>query len=69
METVKPVTLRTWADSQFGECAPKNDETLRRWVRDGKIIPRPKKIGKGYAVHPEARYVNFNDEASLADMI
>lgn len=22
--------LREWADSQFGECAPKSDETLRR---------------------------------------
>lgn len=58
--------LRDWAESQFGECAPKSDETLRRWARDGKIIPRPRKIGKEYAVRHDARYVNPNDHDSTA---
>ena len=65
----KRVSLRTWADSQFGECAPKNDETLRRWAREGKIIPRPRKIGREYAVRSDAQYINPNDVACLADMI
>lgn len=61
--------LREWANEQFGSCAPKCDETLRRWVRQGKIIPRPRKIGKDYAVRSDARYVNPNDPASIADLI
>lgn len=68
MEAVKKyVRLREWADSQFGDLAPKCDETLRRWARDGKIIPRPRKIGRDYAVHPGAKYINTNDPATLAE--
>ena len=61
--------LREWADSQFGECAPKSDETLRRWVRDGKIFPRPRKIGRDYAVRSDAQYIHPNDPTTLADRI
>ncbi|RRS06460.1 hypothetical protein EIP75_02135 [Aquabacterium soli] len=57
--------LREWADEQFGSCAPKSDETLRRWARQGKIIPRPKKIGKEYAVRSDAVYVNNTTGPSL----
>lgn len=62
-------SLRDWADSQFGECAPKCDETLRRWARSGKIHPRPRKIGKEYAVRADAQYINPNDTTTLADRI
>lgn len=61
--------LREWADSQFGNMAPKSDVTLRRWVRDGKIVPRPRKIGRDYAVRPDAKYINPSDPATLADII
>ena len=49
--------------------APKSDVTLRRWARDGKIVPRPRKIGRDYAVRPDAKYINPNDPATLADII
>jgi len=65
----KLMKLRQWADSTLGDLAPKNDVTLRRWARDGKIIPQPRKIGRDYAVRSDARYINPNDPATLAEMI
>lgn len=32
---MKWMKLRDWANATFGDCAPKNDVTLRRWARDG----------------------------------
>ena len=65
----KVMKLRDWANTVFGDCAPKSDVTLRRWARDGKIMPRPKKVGRDYHVRADARYVNVNDPVSLAEMI
>ena len=66
---MKWMKLRDWANATFGDCAPKNDVTLRRWARDGKIVPRPRKVGREYHVQSGARYVNYNDPATLAEMI
>lgn len=50
------MTLEQWAKAKFGDNAPKNVTTLRRWARAGKIIPPPNKVGKNYMVKPDAKY-------------
>jgi hypothetical protein len=57
------ITLETWASARFGEDAPCVG-TLRRWARDGKIYPAPRKHGRSYYVDERAQYVNgYNDIA------
>ena len=56
----KLITLEAWAASRYGEHAP-SIHTLRRWCRDAKILPRPKKHGRTYFVSESARYLNYND--------
>lgn len=57
MSAVMPklIALRDWARIQFGDKLP-HDNTLRNWVNNGRIHPRPKKIGRGWFVQPEAQY-------------
>jgi hypothetical protein len=56
---VKPryIPVSAWAALVFGEHAPHNN-TLLRWVRDGRIQPQPKKIGRQWWAKPEAEYVS-----------
>jgi excisionase-like protein len=49
-------TLEAWSHAEYGENAP-CIATLRRWVREGKILPKPEKHGRTYYVMPTARYV------------
>jgi hypothetical protein len=49
------LTLPDWAKSRFGNNAP-HIVTLRRWVREGRIFPIPKKVGKTWFVKPAAEY-------------
>jgi hypothetical protein len=49
-------TLDSWARIEYGDAAP-CIATLRRWVREGKILPAPEKHGRTYYVAPTARYV------------
>jgi hypothetical protein len=51
----KLVCLTDWAKITFGEKIP-HVNTLRRWVNDGRISPRPQKIGKAWYVKPNAEY-------------
>lgn len=51
----KLITLKNWAQMTFGEDSP-HVNTLRRWVNDGRISPRPQKIGKTWFVKPNAEY-------------
>jgi hypothetical protein len=61
----KLVTLQAWALAQYGEDAPFIG-TLRRWAREGKIYPFPKKHGRSYFVEPDAQYVDdYNDSAFM----
>ncbi|WP_244141814.1 excisionase [Burkholderia gladioli] len=53
--TPKLIPLHVWAGQTFGEYAP-HANTLRRWVRNGKILPVPIKVGRSYFVRPEAEY-------------
>jgi hypothetical protein len=34
-----------------------HENTLLRWVHDGRIQPQPKKIGKSWQVKRDAQYV------------
>lgn len=49
------VTLATWAASHFSP--PPADRTLRLWVREGRIVPAPVKVGRSYYVDPAARHI------------
>jgi predicted site-specific integrase-resolvase len=49
------VTLREWAAMMFSKIPHEN--TLLRWVHDGRIQPQPKKIGKSWQVKRDAQYV------------
>jgi hypothetical protein len=56
----KLVTLKAWARAVYGTEAP-TIVTLRRWCRDGNILPFPKKHGRSYYVREDARYVRLDD--------
>lgn len=59
--TEKLTTLEAWARTKYGEHAP-NMDTLRRWAREGKIFPAPKKQGRTYFLPEHAEYVtDYND--------
>lgn len=47
--------LKVWADQVFGEHQP-HYNTLLRWIREGRIQPPAKRIGRHYYVRPEADY-------------
>lgn len=51
------ITLQTWITLTYGDDAPTMD-TARKWCRDGKIQPQPKKHGREYYCSPDAEYVD-----------
>lgn len=59
---VKLISLQTWAGQVYGDDAPCNN-TLRRWAREGLIVPRPRKQGRAYFVEPHATYASPEDVA------
>lgn len=50
------VPLKVWAALLLGEHAPHNN-TLLRWVHDGRIQPQPRRIGRKWFVKPDADYM------------
>jgi hypothetical protein len=50
------VPLAIWAQLLLGEYAP-HQNTLLRWVHDGRIQPQPKKMGRYWVVRVDAEYV------------
>lgn len=52
--------LDAWARAKYGEHMP-SVGTLRRWVRDAKIVPIPKKHGRSYYVSETAEYMSPSD--------
>jgi len=48
--------LLVWGELLLGEHAP-GENTLRRWVHDGRIQPQPVKIGKSWCVRKDAAYI------------
>lgn len=64
----KLIPLQHWAERTFDP--PPHPDTLRRWCRQGRIHPRPKKIGRTYYLHPDAEHVdNAQSQPRLADRI
>lgn len=55
-KAVKPrlITLQEWAAASFSK-VPHNN-TLLRWVHEGRIQPQPEKIGRIWRVKPAAVY-------------
>ncbi|MDH4871993.1 excisionase [Pseudomonas sp. BN515] len=52
---MKLVTLEKWSSLNFDP--PPSLNTVRKWVREGRIEPAPIKHGRSYYVEPAARYV------------
>lgn len=50
------IPLRAWAILLLGEHAP-HQNTMLRWVHDGRIYPQPIKVGKQWAVRKDAAYL------------
>lgn len=48
------ITLQEWAKATFSQ-VPHNN-TLLRWVHEGHIHPKPKKINRVWQVSPKAEY-------------
>lgn len=55
--TIQPryITLAEWGARTFSK-VPHNN-TLLRWVHEGRIQPQPKKIARIWQVKPNAEYV------------
>lgn len=49
------IKLRTWIRQTFGADAP-TMWTARKWARDGKIQPKPQKVGREYYCRENAEY-------------
>lgn len=56
---MKLIRIQAWASSKYEE--PPSIFTLRRWARDGRIYPIPKKVGRDWLVTPDARYIERDD--------
>lgn len=55
MNRPRLITLESWLQATYGEDAP-SILTARRWAREGRIDPAPKKHGRAYFVEPAATY-------------
>jgi hypothetical protein len=53
------IPLETWIERRYA-VRPPSIQTVRKWVRQGKIYPAPKKEGRAYYIRPDAGYVEGN---------
>ena len=51
------IPLSVWAETIFGEHKPHRN-TLMNWIRNGRIRPVPRKVGREYLCKPNAEYVD-----------
>ncbi|WP_447880101.1 excisionase [Serratia fonticola] len=58
MTKIKYITLKEWNSRQP---RPKSVETVRRWVRAGKIYPAPQLDGREYLFDDRAIKINPNN--------
>jgi hypothetical protein len=61
------MSLEAWGRAIYGESCPKL-KTLRKWAREAKIVPVPKKNGRSYFVSRHARYIDY-DDPNYADAV
>ncbi len=56
--TIAPrfITLPEWAALTYSKVPHQN--TLLKWVHEGRIQPRPQKVGRSWWVRPNAEYVS-----------
>jgi hypothetical protein len=64
----KLISLERWGRVKYGDDVPFIG-TLRRWVREGKIYPPPKKHGRSYFLSENAEYVNDYNEGSFMEKV
>jgi len=55
--TAQLIPVRTWAETVFGDHRP-HPNTLLNWIKNGRILPIPVKVGHQYFCSPAARYVD-----------
>lgn len=55
------IPVRTWAEAIFGDRVP-HANTLLNWIKNGKIRPVPRKVGRQYFCRPDAEYVDAQAE-------
>lgn len=53
------IPLTTWAAKHYDPVPPLY--TLRRWAREGEIVPAPELVGKAYYVDENARRLNASE--------
>ena len=51
------IPVRKWAVAVFGDHVP-HANTLLNWIKNGKIRPVPRKVGRQYFCRPDAEYVD-----------
>lgn len=61
------IPLLEWATRLYPAKTP-SIHTLRRWVREGNICPKPVQVGREYRLLVGAVYVNWNDPQSVQAM-
>lgn len=49
------ITLTAWAAQEFDP--PPAERTLRLWVKEGRIVPAPIKVGRMYYCQPDAKHI------------
>jgi hypothetical protein len=55
VHAVKKITLMAWAAQEFDP--PPAERTLRLWVKEGRIVPAPIKVGRTYYVQPDSKHI------------
>lgn len=61
------ITLHAWAAKRY-DPAP-SAWVLRRWVREGEIVPKPEKVGRDYYVDENAERVTPGALPSLVSRL
>jgi len=51
------IPVSNWAETIFGERKP-HQNTLLNWIKNGRIRPVPKKVGREYFCRPDAEYID-----------
>lgn len=51
------IPVRSWASRVFGDHQPHRN-TLLNWIKNGRIRPLPRKIGREYFCRPDAEYID-----------
>lgn len=57
------IPLREWAARRYDPIP--SDFTLRRWAREGEIVPAPELVGKAYYVEEKAERLNTRPQTLL----